>query len=131
MTVLEWIFFAVAIPFAGLSVAALPTHWRGENTFFETETPAWWLWGDWFWRGLIRSAPTIVVGFALAIFALPVALLLPMRSTAQYVAVAVSLGGLGLAFVIAAFMTLFGRPRFLIPRHLRGGQGRQGGVTAR
>jgi hypothetical protein len=120
MTVLEAIACVVAVAWATASVAALPTQWRGENTFLVPETPTWWLWGGWAWRGWIRSTPTIVVGFAVAVVCMPLMLLFPTRSTGQIVAVAVGLGGFAFAFVIAASVTLLGRPRFLIPPHLRG-----------
>ena len=105
--------------------------WRGEHTFFEEKTRLWWFWGDWSWQGLIRAAPTIVVGFAVACFCLPFMMAFPAQSTGQIVAVAIGLGGFGLAWMLAASIAVFGRPRTLIPPHRRRRQPKRQGVVER
>jgi hypothetical protein len=130
MSVYEVVGCVAALGLAIPGVLSIPAHWRAEHTFWQEETPIWWVWGDWSWRGWIRAGPTMVAGAALLSVCLPFMMAFPPRSTGQAVAAGIGLGGLGVALLLSATITLFARPRALIPPHLRGRQPRRQEVGA-
>ena len=108
----EWAavaFFVVVLPIA---YTQLPKIWRHQTTFYD-RPQWWWVWGDALWRAFARIVPISIFAMSAATLAL-LASAVSVPSVATWLAfVAVFLAGL------AAAITLFNQPKFLVPPHLR------------
>src|SRR5687767_1075040 len=119
MNALHWLAVLVGVALCVLAVEPLRRYWRGEgHVLFDAPAPAWFGWGRWAWEGSRRAAPCLSVGFAITLAGLVVAELSPWRSLDIAAAVA-AVGGIGLGALALVSITLFNRPRLLVPPHLR------------
>lgn len=96
-----------------------PRYWRGDPTTLDSSPPLWWFLSEDAWRGYLRSTPataplTVLFGFCGVI----------AMAFGEGSATGVTFGLIGAALLplglaLAASVTLWNRPRFVVPPPLR------------
>jgi hypothetical protein len=129
MTLADWLAVVVFLPILLLALSQLPKLWRHETDFWDGKAPGWWVWGETLFRGWVRSliALTLTGTLLLGVFVLGVIADIgeesQTSSDAVQLAFAVSFVLLVLLFIAGITVSLFNRPKFIVPPHLRGERG--------
>lgn len=108
-----WLLLVAFWFLTGLAFFALVKRWNAPPEHWSHEKPAYWLWGESWWRGYRRLLlPAGIGAFSLAI-------------AGTFPSVAVYVGTAGLAFAIPLMLTTFflNWPKLLVPPAFRNDQG--------
>ena len=117
-----------------LATAGVRRLWRNESRVWDSQH-AWWAWGETMWHGWIRALPSFVVAGWAMILSVASGLIAVAADggdgtgplgVLKWMFVAFA-GVAAVAFATGISVTLFARPKLVIPPHLR----RQRGVLAR
>ena len=105
-----------------LALPQMPRLWRHETTFYD-RVPAWWSWGAGGWVAWVRSLPAGAAGayaaILLGLYLFFVSPIFKLSRQADLVVIWVLLPVVCILFLIFGSIFFFGRPKFLIPPHLR------------
>lgn len=115
----EWWAVALGVAFLGVaSVVSVPRYWKGDTGYLRREhPPSIWPFGVAAWKGFVRASPaflTMMLVAAIA-FLIPALFLGTRVSTPWRVYGLLVLAYLALVVAVTVSITLFNRPRFLVP----------------
>jgi hypothetical protein len=117
----QWALVALGVVAVVYGDLGVPKLWRGLSpTLRREEPPRWWLWGGTLWRGYSRGLPTVFVGgFNPIVFCVLLGGLVQAHSSAEWIVYVLAYIGSFFLVIVWGAITLFARPKFLIPPHQR------------
>lgn len=92
--------------------------WERPSPAFD-EPFAWWVWGAALWRGYVRALVVVGGVFAVDLVLLLVAIWGPSADAVLLATMSALVLALAIGFALAVTITLFNRPRRLVPPYLR------------
>lgn len=119
MTAWAVLFLLASLFFAVIGAAASRKIWRGESALVPEVTPEWWLLGAGAWRGLTRALPAIVPFGVLTFLAMTVQELVGVETAEGDLALAAAGLVVFAGLLVYLSITLYNRPRFLVPPPVR------------
>lgn len=96
-----------------------PLYWAADPSTLGSSPPSWWLLSEEAWRGVLRSSPATAPMIALMLLCGAASMAFGEHTTPGAVFALVGAGLLTGAFALAVSVTLWNRPRFVVPPPLR------------
>ena len=124
MSVFDWFVIIVGLGGGTAAVARVPSFWKDQwsGAFRQPDSaPAWWLWGQPFWRAYLRGYPLGAVAFLIVMASFAASNLMQRSPDEAGPAFwALLPGGLALAVatVLGLGLVFINRPKWVVaPRH--------------
>lgn len=115
----EWWPLVLLVALFGVGcLVTVPRYWRGDTGYLRRERPPGvWPFGVSSWKGFVRASPafTGMMLVASIAFLIPAIFLGPRVSTSWRIYGLLTLAFLVLVIAVTLSITLFNRPRFLVP----------------
>lgn len=111
-----------AIVAVGLLIGWLfvrPRYWRAEPSTLDSSPPLWWFLSEDAWRGFLRSSSATVPLIVLVLLFGSLVMVFGEKSTAAAIFGLAGAVLLIVIYLLAVSITLWNRPRFVVPPALR------------